>query len=133
MASIWKDIEIDFKGKTYKVRPSLTFINQLEQGNGNSIQMTYYRATQGDLPSVRACEIICTVLKTADPDLDVTVEDVFEETGAVGAELTTNVISVLLACLPTPKETKTTTNAKKKSKGKAKPKAKTSTSATSTE
>lgn len=121
MASIWNDIEIGYKGKTYKVRPSLNFINQLEQGRGNSITMLYYRLTQGDLPTGRACEVIALVINFADPDRKepVTAEDVLEETGGVGTNIMALLQTILLACLPEQKETPTTTAAKKKPKKKA--------------
>ena len=115
MASIWNDIEIDFKGKTYRVRPSLNFINRLEQGPGNSITMLYHRASQGDLPTGKACEIILLVILAADPEAEFTIEDVFEETGGIGVGILGIVQQILLACLPTPKETAATRNAKKKS------------------
>lgn len=119
MASIWNDIEIEFKGKTYTVRPSLSFINRIEQGPGNSITMLYHRLTQGDLPTGKAVELVHAVLMEADPDLRVTVDDVFEETGGIGVEIMGLVQTILLACLPTPKETAATRQAKKKSNKKA--------------
>lgn len=130
MASIWNDIEIEFKGKTYRVRPSLSFINRIEQGPGNSITMLYHRASQGDMPTGKACEIILLVLLTADPDAQYTIEDVFEETGGVGIEILQLVQTILLACLPTPKETAATRNAKKKSSTKTGSKKRTGPSST---
>lgn len=123
MASIWNDIEIGYKGKTYKVRPSLNFINQLEQGRGNSITMLYYRLSQGDLPTGKACEVIALVINFADPDRKepVTAEDVLEETGGVGPVIMALLQTILMACLPEQKENKTTAAAKKKSGKKAVP------------
>lgn len=119
MASIWNDIEIDFKGKTYTVRPSLQFINRIEQGPGNSITQLYHRLTQGDLPTGKAVELIHAVIVEADPDTKHTIEDVFEETGGIGVGIMSSVQTILLACLPTPKETAATRQAKKKSSKKA--------------
>jgi len=121
MASIWNDIEIEYKGKTYKVRPTMNFINQVEQGPGNSITMLYHRVTQGDMPTGKACEVIALVINFADPDrkTPVDAEDVLEETGGIGIDIMKILQTILLACLPTPKESKTTANAKKKPPKKA--------------
>lgn len=118
MARIWNDIEIDFKGKTFKVRPTLEFINHLEQGPGNSISMLYGRAAQGDLPSGKGCEVIAKTLAYAGAK-DVTVEDVFEETAGVGVDFVQLVATILLACMPEPKNKPVTPTGKKKTARKA--------------
>jgi len=111
MAKIWSDIEIDFGGKTYKVRPDLTFINHLEQGRGNSISMIFYRMSQGDLPSGQACQIIATTINYAIANSKateaakaknvVTAEDVFVElNGGVGVDVVKLVQIILTACMP---------------------------------
>jgi hypothetical protein len=111
MAKIWSDIEIDFQGKTHKVRPDLNFINHLEQGRGNSISMIFYRASQGDLPSGQACQIIATTInyaianskatESAKAKSVITAEDVFVETGGgVGVEIVKLVQIILTACMP---------------------------------
>ena len=118
MARIWQEIEIDFKGETYTLRPTLSFINHLEQGPGNSISMLYARATQGDLPTGKGCEVIAKTLNFArKEDTDViTPEDVLEELTGVGVEFVTTVATILLACMPEPKKkaAKTTGGGKKK-------------------
>ena len=106
MARIWNDIEIDWKGETYTLRPSIEFINYLEQGPGNSISMLYGRASQGDLPTGKGCEVIAKCLRYtgAKKVADVTPEDVLEETAGVGVDFITLVCSILLACMPEPKK-----------------------------
>jgi len=102
MAKIWNDIEIDFDGETYKVRPSIEFINFLESDAGCSLAQLYIRLSKGDMPSGRACEVIAKTLNFA--GASVSVEDIFLKTGGgVGRDVTTLVQTILLACMPAPK------------------------------
>lgn len=119
MARIWNDIAIDFKGETYTVRPTMEFINHIEQGPGNSISMLYGRASVGDLPTGKGCEVIAKALRytKAKAVAEVTPEDVLEELTGVGTEFTTTVCTILLACMPEPKK-KAAASGKKKTTGK---------------
>ena len=108
MSSIWQNIEIDWQGETYTVRPTLDFINHLEQGRGSSISMLFLRLTQGDMPSGKACEVIATTLNYAGAT-KVTAEDVFAETnGGIGVDVVHLMQSILVACMPEPKQTQAT-------------------------
>lgn len=122
MASIWTDIELEFKNKTYTVRPTLSLINSLEQGVGNSLGMMAYRASQGDLPIGVSAEFIAKVINDAetDPKKKVTPEDVLEESSDVSFLMTT-VRTILTACLPSARETGATKAGKKKRKSTAEP------------
>jgi hypothetical protein len=111
MAKIWSDIEIDFQGKTHKVRPDLNFINHLEQGRGNSISMIFHRMSQGDLPSGQACQIIAQTINYAVVNSNaseaakaknvVTAEEVFVEmNGGIGVPVVKLVQIILTACMP---------------------------------
>lgn len=109
MAKIWQDIEITWNGETHTFRPTLAFINQLEQGPGRSIGHVLYRLSIGDLPSVAACEIIAKAVNWAqkdDPEADrITPEDVYAETAGGGQDVIDMVQTILVACMPAPKET----------------------------
>lgn len=103
MAKIWDDIEIDWQGDTYKVRPTMDFINHLEQGEGRSISKLFQRTMQQDLPSGAACELIAKTLQYA--GADVSAEDVFMETqGGIDKVAVTLATQILLACMPKPKD-----------------------------
>lgn len=119
MASIWNDIEIDFKGETYTVRPTMEFINHIEQGPGNSISMLYGRASVGDLPTGKGCEVIAKTLNFAKDEKApvITAEDVLDELTGVGTEFIKTVCTILLACMPEPKK-KAAATGKKKTTGK---------------
>ena len=105
MASIWTDIEIEWKDKRYTLRPNLEVINHLERKPGRSLAKMLTRVTQADLPSAAACELIADVLELAGAK-GVTAEDVFLETsGGVDATAVDIAATILIACLPAPKDT----------------------------
>lgn len=115
MARIWDDIEIEWQGETYVVRPTMSFINHLEQGEGRSISKLFQRMMQQDLPSGAACELIAGTLKYAGAE-DVTAEDVFEETqGGIDKTAVLLASQILLACMPKPKDPQPAAGGKKKS------------------
>lgn len=100
--NIWNDIEIEWEGQKYTVRPTLSFINTLEQGQGRSLSNVLIRMSQGDLPSGIACELIAKTLNTA--GVEATAEDVFIATGGIGEKIMELTASIIMACLPEPKE-----------------------------
>lgn len=113
MAKIWTDIELDWDGETYKVTPSLTLLNHLEQKPGRSLSKLFQRMMEQDLPSGAACELIADTLNYA--GAEVNPDSVFEATGGgIGGEAFTMASQILIACLPTPKETGEIVAAKKK-------------------
>jgi hypothetical protein len=142
MAKIWNDIEIDLDGETYTVRPTIEFLNHLEQGQGRSLSQLFYRMSKGDLPSGIAAEIIAKTLNYAGAQelekarpnktkakfaATITAEEIFEKTGGGLGQVTINLVqTILLACMPTPKEeqpvkkapARTQTTRKRKQTGK---------------
>ena len=110
MAAIWRDVAITWKGEEYSFRPTMEFLNHLEQKPGRSISAVFMRLSKGDLPSGVACDIIADTLVFAGVE-GVTAADVFEEHGGIGVEAVVTVQAILLACMPTPKVTE---SAKKK-------------------
>lgn len=103
MARIWDDIEIEWEGEKYKVRPTLKFINHLEQAEGRSISKLFQRLMNKDLPAGAACELISDTLVYA--GADVSAEDVFENTsGGIDKTAITLATQILLACMPKPKD-----------------------------
>jgi len=115
MARIWEDIEIEWQGEAYTVRPTLKFINHLEQAEGRSISKLFQRLMNKDLPAGAACELIADTIKYAGGD--VTAEDVYMETsGGIDATAVGLATKILLACMPKPKDPPPMSgNAKKKS------------------
>lgn len=102
MAAIWNEIILDWEGETYNVRPSIDFLNHLEQGNGSSISMMLVRLGRGDLPSGKACELISKTLNYA--GANVTPDDVFEKTGGIGIDIISAAQVILMGCMPAPQE-----------------------------
>lgn len=103
MARIWDDIEIEWDGESYKVRPTMKFINHLEQNEGRSISKLFQRLMNKDLPAGAACELIADTIVYAGGD--VTAEDVYAETsGGIDATAVGLATQILLACMPKPKD-----------------------------
>ena len=113
MPAIWKDIEINWQGEAHIVRPSIDFLNYIEQRDGMSLSKMLVRLINNDLPSGAACQLIAQTLKYA--GCDVTAEQVFAETGGIGETAVTLAGEIITACLPAPK-TQTTTAAPAKKK-----------------
>jgi len=103
MSRIWDDIEIEWQGDTYTVRPTMEFINRIQQKDGMSISKLFVRARNGDLPSGAACELIAAALQYA--GADVSAEEVFEETGGgIDKTAVSLAVKIMLACMPKPKD-----------------------------
>ncbi len=98
MNSIWQEIEIEWQGETYKIKPTLAFINHLESKNGRSLMRTLSRLEQRDLPSGMACELLADTLKWA--GAEVTAEQVYFESSGLTAELIVAVTQIITACIP---------------------------------
>ena len=101
MAAVWKDIEIEWAGKTYTVKPTMELLNKLEQGDGMSLASMLTRLSKRDLPSSVACELIARVLRHA--GAEVKAEDVYMATSG-GLDVTAIELAgmILEAILPTP-------------------------------
>ncbi len=103
MAGIWKDIDITWKDKEYKITPTLTFINHLEQRPGNSLTNLIVLAGNEKLGTVKCAELLYDTLKFAGADVE-SVEEVWGRFGGIGAGLTQSAAAILFSCLPQPKE-----------------------------
>lgn len=102
MAKIWNDIEITWQDEAYTIRPTLDFINHIESDDGCSLSKLLVRLTKQDLPSVQACRLIAKTLNYA--GVNVSAEDVFQETSGMGVDLIMVASNILLGCMPAPKD-----------------------------
>lgn len=104
MAAIWTDVEITWQGETYVFRPTMDFINHLEQGPGRSLGHMLYRIDKGDLPSGVACEVIAKTINWANREdresKTITPEDIYSETMGAGIETIMTVQQIIIACMP---------------------------------
>lgn len=98
MAAIWNDISITWKGKPYTMRPTLDFINHLEQRPGNSLTNLIILAGNKNLGTVKSAEILYDTLVYVGAD----IENV-EEAYGVNEALINVATTILAACLPQPK------------------------------
>lgn len=102
MAAIWNEISLEWDGEVYTIRPSINFLNHLEQGNGSSLSAMLIRLGRGDLPTGKACELISKAFNYA--GASVTPEDVFTKTGGIGIEIISLAQGILLGCMPAPQD-----------------------------
>tara|TARA_R110000824_G_scaffold183072_1_gene364090 strand:+ start:3676 stop:4035 length:360 start_codon:yes stop_codon:yes gene_type:complete len=103
MAAIWNEIVLEWEGEEYTVRPSINFLNHLEQEGGTSLSAMLVRLGKGDLPTGRACQLIARTLTYAGCK-GVTPETVFSETGGIGANIIMAAQTILLGCMPAPQD-----------------------------
>lgn len=103
MAAIWNEIVLEWEGETFNVRPSINFLNHLEQDSGASLSAMLVRLGKGDLPTGRACQLIARTLTFAGCK-GVTPESVFSETGGIGANIIMAAQTILLGCMPAPQD-----------------------------
>lgn len=102
MAAIWRDIQIEWAGEQYTIRPTLDLINYLERDEGCSLSNLVIRMFNKDLPSAAACKVIAKTLTFA--GCRTSAEEVFEQTnGGIGGDLVSMASVILLACMPQPK------------------------------
>jgi hypothetical protein len=95
---IWRNIEIQWRGETYSIRPSLEFLNHIEQQDGCSIGKLFIRAQNQDLPVGLSCQLIARALSYS--GAKVTADDVFEATGGLSAECMQMAMTILIGCMP---------------------------------
>jgi hypothetical protein len=103
--SVFKDIEIEWKGESYKVRPSMQLIFDLESVQGSSLTVFASRASQNDAPVSVAYEYVAKTLRHAGVK-DVTAEKIFEDVGGVRVEVITMALNIVMACLNLEDDTK---------------------------
>jgi hypothetical protein len=96
--SVFKDIEIEWKGESYKVRPSMQLIFDLESVQGSSLTGFANRASQNDVPVSIAYEYVAKTLKHAGVK-GVTAEAIFEDVGGVRVEVIEMAMQIVFACL----------------------------------
>ena len=113
MAAIWNEIILEWDGETYNIRPTIDFLNHLEQERGASLSSMFVRLNNNDLPSGKACQIIARTLTYAGAK-DVTAEKIFSETGGIGASIMAAVQTILIGCMPAPQDDGTKKKAVKK-------------------
>jgi len=103
MSKIWRDIELTWEGESYTIRPTMAFINAMEQGDGMSLAAMFTRIHNRDMPSGLACELIARALRYAGAK-DVTAESVYMATGGISSDVVDLAIAILVGCMPADKE-----------------------------
>jgi hypothetical protein len=94
---IWQDINLEWKGEAYTVRPTLALIAAIESHKGCSLRSLIVRTAADDLPSAATCQVIATTLQAA--GAKVTPEEIFAEThGGINQWSIDTLLSIVAAC-----------------------------------
>ena len=93
---IWQDINLEWQGEAYTVRPTLALIAAIESHKGCSLRSLILRVVEDDLPASSICQVIATTLQAA--GAKVTAEDVFEETRGANQWAIDSVVLIVAAC-----------------------------------
>lgn len=117
MAAIWNEIVLEWEGETFNVRPTIDFLNHLEQDRGASLSAMFLRLNQNDLPSGKVCQLIARTLTYAGAK-DVTAEKVFAKTGGIGGDVISAAQTILIGCMPAPQDGDTKKKVTKKKNNK---------------
>ena len=112
MAAIWNEIEIQWLGESYKIRPSIEFINHLEQRKGHTLPNLVLQLTNGNLGAATCSLIIADALNYA--GVEVSADDVFQEFSGVSREIFDCAYIIVASCLPQPRVVESAGDVKKK-------------------
>lgn len=96
--SVFQDIELTWKGESYKVRPSMGLIFDLESVQGSSLTGFANRASQNDAPVSIAYEYVAKTLRHAGVK-NITSELIFEDVGGIRVEVINMALTIVMACL----------------------------------
>lgn len=104
MASIWNDINLEWEGETITVRPTLDFINSLEQKQGSSLSLLIQRMQTNDMPMGISCHVIGTTLRAG--GIKISDDELYSKVLELGPSLGQMVGTIVGSCLPMPKGAK---------------------------
>jgi hypothetical protein len=96
MSAIYKTIEIEFKGESYKIRPTFDFINSLEEGYEINLLRAIQDVATQSLSISKCAKIVTCALSFA--GVKVTPQDVLEEYGTFSGQIIKIAADVILAC-----------------------------------
>lgn len=101
MASIWSDITLEWDDETVTVKPTLNFINKIEQVHGASLSLLLQRLGTGDIPIGISCHVIGTALREG--GVAITNDEVYNKYFEIPELMGAMVGKILAGCMPMPK------------------------------
>ncbi len=104
MAAIWSDVEFEWDELPIKVKPTLNFINKLEQVNGSSLTLLLQRIQHGDIPMGIASHVIGTTIRESGQVIS--NDEVYAHLLQNKVNYGTVVGIIIAACIPMPKDVK---------------------------
>jgi len=100
MAGVFQELEIEWKGKTYRVKPTMQLINRIEQDV--SLSRLAQRMYKGDVPASHIATVVGHLLRSA--GVDVKDEELYLEmmTGNNPDVISGMCAAVVVAAFPSP-------------------------------
>ena len=99
MAPVYKEISLDWKGKTYQLKPTFGLIQHLEQRL--SLGAIWDRMKTGNPPLSLLGELVAKTLRAAGcTDEEATAENIFLELSEGHDALSQAALDIILACHP---------------------------------
>lgn len=96
MGSPYQVIELEWKGETRKLKPTVEFIAFLEEARGVSLLKAIQQIADQSLSITSCVKVVTAALNHV--GFDATPQDVMEEYGTFQGSLVTRAIAIILAC-----------------------------------
>ena len=97
MAAVFQTVEIDWKGATYKITPTMRLLNTIEQEI--SLSRLVHRLESGDMPLSHIATVIAAFLQSA--GAEVTADEVYADLlGDDAADLGAVASAIIAAIFP---------------------------------
>jgi hypothetical protein len=96
MSGIYKTIEIDYKGKAYKVRPTFDFINSLEESYGVNLLVAIQDVVKQSLSVTKCVKIVACALDFA--GCKTNNQEILDEYGTFGGDLIRIAADIVISC-----------------------------------
>src|SRR5690625_509313 len=97
MAAVFQTVEIDWRGKSYKIKPTMRLLNTIEQDI--SLSRLVHRLESGDMPLSHIATVIAAFLQSA--GAEVTADEVYADLlGDDAADLGTVASAIIAAIFP---------------------------------
>ena len=100
MSAVFRDVVLAWKGKEYRLKPTMRLINAIEQQV--SLSLTAQRMAQGQPPISHIATIAGVMLRSA--GCEVTDEDIYMEISTGDSDITDLVSAIFEAAFPVPKK-----------------------------
>ena len=109
MSAVFRDVVIAWKGKEYRIKPTMRLINSIEQQV--SLSVTAQRMAQGQPPISHIATIAGVMLRSV--GCEVTDEDIYLELSTGDGDISSLVSAIFESAFPVPKKPEAPTSTEK--------------------